>query len=290
MNSLRVEAPAKLNLSLRITGRRRDGYHELESLMVLLALADRLLLMPGASGLRIEGPSSGEVPLDADNLAWRGLVAGLGGEPELACLTLEKLIPVAAGLGGGSSDAAAAWRLGRRWRDAAETAGAGDLLSLSTIGADLPFFAARLSAAMVTGIGEKVDRVSLPRSGTVHVVLADGPRPLSTAAVFAELRPGEWSTDRGVPLDPLVVAPNDLLAPARRLRPELDDLFRLVLGAGGLPRLTGSGPTVYTLTDDQARSAAIAARLQRSGVRVTETRLRAEPASIEPLSEDEESA
>jgi 4-diphosphocytidyl-2-C-methyl-D-erythritol kinase len=287
MNSLRVEAPAKLNLSLRITGRRRDGYHELESLMVLLALADRLLLMPGASGLRIEGPSSGEVPLDADNLAWRGLVAGLGGEPELACLTLEKLIPVAAGLGGGSSDAAAAWRLGRRWRDAAETAGAGDLLSLSTIGADLPFFAARLSAAMVTGIGEKVDRVSLPRSGTVHVVLADGPRPLSTAAVFAELRPGEWSTDRGVPLDPLVVAPNDLLAPARRLRPELDDLFRLVLGAGGLPRLTGSGPTVYTLTDDQARSAAIAARLQRSGVRVTETRLRAEPASIEPLSEDD---
>jgi 4-diphosphocytidyl-2-C-methyl-D-erythritol kinase len=287
MNSLRVEAPAKLNLSLRITGRRRDGYHELESLMVLLALADRLLLMPGASGLRIEGPSSGEVPLDADNLAWRGLVAGLGGEPELACLTLEKLIPVAAGLGGGSSDAAAAWRLGRRWRDAAETAGAGDLLSLSTIGADLPFFAARLSAAMVTGIGEKVDRVSLPRSGTVHVVLADGPRPLSTAAVFAELRPGEWSTDRGVPLDPLVVAPNDLLAPARRLRPELDDLFRLVLGAGGLPRLTGSGPTVYTLTDDQARSAAIAARLQRSGVRVTETRLRAEPASIESLSEDD---
>jgi 4-diphosphocytidyl-2C-methyl-D-erythritol kinase len=116
----------------------------------------------------------------------------------------------------------------------------------------------------------------------------EGPRPLSTAAVFAELRPGEWSVDRGLPLDPLAVAPNDLLGAALRLRPELDDVFRLVLGAGGVPRLTGSGPTVFILTDDEARSAAVAARLRRGGLRVTETRLRAEPASIEPLSEDEE--
>jgi 4-diphosphocytidyl-2-C-methyl-D-erythritol kinase len=287
MISLAVEAPAKLNLSLRVTGRRQDGYHELESLLVLLDLADRLLLIPGAPGLRIDGPASADLPLGADNLAWRGLLAGLGGEPELACLTLDKRIPVAAGLGGGSSDAAGAWRLGRRRRDAEETAGAGDLLSLSGIGADVPFFAARLGAAMVTGIGEKVDEVSLVSSGSVFAILVEAARPLSTAAVFAQLRPGEWSTDRGVPLDPLAAAPNDLLPAARRLRPELDDLFRLVLGAGGVPRLTGSGPTVYTLTDDEARSAAVAARLRRAGVRVTETRLRAEPASIEPLSEDD---
>jgi 4-diphosphocytidyl-2-C-methyl-D-erythritol kinase len=286
MISLTVEAPAKLNLSLRVTGRRRDGYHELETLLVLLDVADRLLLMPGAPGLRIDGPASADLPLGADNLAWRGLLAGLGGEPELACLTLEKRIPVAAGLGGGSSDAAAAWRLGRRWRDAEETAGVGDLLSLSGIGADVPFFAARLGAAMVTGIGEKVEKASLASSGRVFAVLVEGARPLSTAAVFAQLRPSEWSTD-GVPLDPLAAAPNDLLPAAQRLRPELDDLFRLVLGAGGVPRLTGSGPTVYTLTDDEARSSAVAARLRRAGVRVTETRLRAEPASIEPLSEDD---
>jgi 4-diphosphocytidyl-2-C-methyl-D-erythritol kinase len=286
MISLTVEAPAKLNLSLRVTGRRRDGYHELETLLVLLDVADRLLLMPGAPGLRIDGPASADLPLGADNLAWRGLLAGLGGEPELACLTLEKRIPVAAGLGGGSSDAAAAWRLGRRWRDAEETAGVGDLLSLSGIGADVPFFAARLGAAMVTGIGEKVEKASLASSGRVFAVLVEGARPLSTAAVFAQLRPSEWSTD-GVPLDPLAAAPNDLLPAAQRLRPELDDLFRLVLGAGGVPRLTGSGPTVYTLTDDEARSTAVAARLRRAGVRVTETRLRAEPASIESLSEDD---
>jgi 4-diphosphocytidyl-2-C-methyl-D-erythritol kinase len=286
MISLAVEAPAKLNLSLRVTGRRQDGYHELESLLVLLDMADRLLLMSGAPGLRIDGPAAADLPLGADNLAWRGLLAGLGGEPELACLTLEKRIPVAAGLGGGSSDAAAAWRLGRRWRDAEETAGVGDLLSLSGIGADVPFFAARLGAAMVTGIGEKVEKASLASSGRVFAVLVEGARPLSTAAVFAQLRPSEWSTD-GVPLDPLAAAPNDLLPAAQRLRPELDDLFRLVLGAGGVPRLTGSGPTVYTLTDDEARSTAVAARLRRAGVRVTETRLRAEPASIESLSEDD---
>jgi 4-diphosphocytidyl-2-C-methyl-D-erythritol kinase len=286
MISLTVEAPAKLNLSLRVTGRRQDGYHELESLLVLLDMADRLLLMSGAPGLRIDGPAAADLPLGADNLAWRGLLAGLGGEPELACLTLDKRIPVAAGLGGGSSDAAGAWRLGRRRRDAEETAGAGDLLSLSGIGADVPFFAARLGAAMVTGIGEKVEKASLASSGRVFAVLVEGARPLSTAAVFAQLRPSEWSTD-GVPLDPLAAAPNDLLPAAQRLRPELDDLFRLVLGAGGVPRLTGSGPTVYTLTDDEARSTAVAARLRRAGVRVTETRLRAEPASIESLSEDD---
>jgi 4-diphosphocytidyl-2-C-methyl-D-erythritol kinase len=289
MSSLRVEAPAKLNLSLRITGRGRDGYHQLESLLVLLDIADRLLLMPGASILRIEGATAAGMPADADNLAWRGLLAGLGGELELASLTLEKRIPLAAGLGGGSSDAAAAWRLGRRWRGAQEMPDAGDQLALSKIGADVPFFAAGVGAAVVTGIGETVDKVSLARSGTMYAILVEASRPLSTAAVFAELRPAEWSAPQGLSPDPLVAGPNDLLGPARRLRPEIDDLFGLVLGAGGVPRLTGSGPTVFSLTDDESRSAAVAARLRRGGLRVTETRLRAEPASIELLSEDEES-
>ena len=288
MIPLTLEAPAKLNLSLRVTSRRPAGYHELESLTVLLDLADRLLLMPGSSGLRVEGATDSPIPTDAQNLAWRGLLAGLDGEPDLACLTLEKQIAVGAGLGGGSSDAAAAWRLGRRWRGLGDGAGDADLAALSRIGADVPFFAATLAAALVTGIGERVAPQQLERSGTVHAVLAEATRPLSTAEVFAELRAGEWSTERGIPLDPLKVAPNDLLAPARRLRPEIDDVFRLVAGAGGVPRMTGSGPTVYTLTDDEARSAAVAARLRRAGVRVTETRLRAEPASIEALSEDEE--
>ena len=283
MTPLRVEAPAKLNLRLAVTGRRPDGYHTLDSDLVLLELADNLLLMPGCSGLRVEAPASEDVPrTPATNLAWHGLVAGLGEEPSMACLALEKRIPAAAGLGGGSSDAAAAWRLGRRWRGegddvARDTA---TLHELSRIGADVPFFAAAVVAARVSGIGEEVRRSDLPMAGA-EVVLVHPPFQLSTAAVFAELRPGDWSGDA-------VTDGNDLLAPARRLRPELDDVMRLVAGAGAEPRLTGSGPTVYARCDDTERADALVARLGNVGLRATRTRLRREPARIEAVSDEEE--
>lgn len=109
---LRLAAPAKLNLSLRVVGRREDGIHELDGVMLLLELADRLLLLPGCSGLRVTDGDGEPVPglpvRGAENLAWLGLGAGLDGAPDeaLVCLTLEKRVPVAAGLGGGSSDAA----------------------------------------------------------------------------------------------------------------------------------------------------------------------------------------
>jgi 4-diphosphocytidyl-2-C-methyl-D-erythritol kinase len=275
MTPLRLEAPAKLNLSLAVTGRRDDGMHELVSDLVLLELADRLLLMAGSTGLRVEGADAREVPTGTQNLAWRGLVAGLEHTPELECLTLEKRIPVAAGLGGGSSDAAAAWRLARRWSSASDVADAATLAALGDIGADVPFFAASLGSARVTGIGEVVEGLQ-PPPATPHVVLAHPPFGLSTAAVFAELRRSEWS---GAPRPGV----NDLLAPARRLAPALDDVFRLMAGAGGEPRLTGSGPTVYSLTDDPERAAAVVGRLRRAGLRATQTRIRGEPASIETV-------
>jgi 4-diphosphocytidyl-2-C-methyl-D-erythritol kinase len=273
---LRLDAPAKLNLSLAVVGRRADGYHLLVSDLVLLDLADRLLLMPGCSGLRVEAPPGEEIPLaPGENLAWRGLVAGLGAEPELACLTVEKRIPAAAGLGGGSSDAAAAWRLARRWRGAEELPSEQDLADLAAIGADVPFFASRLGAARVRGIGERVAAVELPAGG--DWVLLIHPRfRLSTADVFAELRPAEIGG--AAQAEP---GRNDLLAPARRLRPELDDLFRLVNAAGGAPQLTGSGPTLFVRTDDPERAAALAAALREARLRVTETHLRREAASIE---------
>lgn len=276
MTPLRLEAPAKLNLSLAVVGRRPDGFHLLVSDLVLLELADRLLLMQGSSGLRVEAAADEEIPLSkVENLAWRGLVAGLGGEPELACLTLDKRIPTAAGLGGGSSDAAAAWRLGRRWRGADEEAGTEDLQDLAAIGADVPFFAARLPAARVQGIGEQVSPIEPPAGGE-HVVLVHPPFHLSTAAVFGELRPTE--VGGSAELEP---GRNDLLAPARRLRPELDDVFRLVAAAGATPALTGSGPTVFARVYDPERAAALAASLARAGLRTTQSRLRREAASIE---------
>ncbi len=280
MTPLSLEAPAKLNLSLRVVGRRPDGFHLLETEMVLLELADRLLLLPGATGLRVEAPPEDEVPVDQSNLAWRGLVAGIGGQPDVACLALEKRIPAAAGLGGGSSDAAAAWRLGRVASGAPEAATPEELSALARLGADVPFFAARVVAAVMTGIGEVVTPMEPP--ATDHVILVLPPFRLSTAAVFSELREGDLATDRP--------AGNDLLAPALRLRPELDTLLREVTAAGGEPRLTGSGSTIFTLTPDPDRAAAIAATLRGAGVAVTLTRLRREPARIVELDDGAQDA
>lgn len=282
MTSLRLDAPAKLNLSLAVTGRRADGYHLLSTRMVLLELADRLLLMPGGSGLRVDGPRNANVPAaPGQNLAWKGLLLGTAGIVPMAMLALEKHVPAAAGLGGGSSDAAAAWCLGRRWTERSERADDGAMHELAGLGADIPFFAARLPAALVGGIGEVVTPTELPHDGE-EVVLVHPPFGLSTAAVFAELRAAEWSGG------PVAEGRNDLEAAARRLRPGLDDVFRLVAGAGGRPQLTGSGPTVFARTDDPERAGAIAARLDRAGLRAEVTRLRREPARIEAFDEDEE--
>ena len=271
---LRLEAPAKLNLSLRVTGRRDDGLHELDSHFVLLELADRLLLLPGCSGLRVEGEGSADLPVGADNLAWRGLAAVMGGPPDLACLALEKRIPAAAGLAGGSSDAAAAWRLGRAWNGRDDRPTPDDIEALVAIGADVPFFASGVAEARVTGIGETIAPLEpIPR----EVVLVHPPFGLSTRDVFAALRPDEWGQRE-----------NDLLAPARRLRPELDDLFAIVAEASGVPRLTGSGPTIFHLAADARSAAALADRLTTAGLRVTHTRTRREPATIDAIEEESE--
>lgn len=280
MRALRTDAPAKLNLSLRVVGRRADGYHELESELVLLELADRLLLLPGGTGLRVEAEPDLDVPVTThENLAWRGLDAGLDGQPALACLVLEKRVPVAAGMGGGSSDAAAAWHLGRTARGA-PGATADDVARLADIGADVPFFASRLPHAAVAGIGEQI--VPLAPPPPTAVVVAVPPFGLATGAVFGELRRDEWGAAASG------VGGNDLLAPARRLRPEIDELFRLVAAAGAEPRLTGSGPTVFAMSDDAERIAAVAGRLRRAGIRTLETRLRVEGATIEELDEEPE--
>jgi 4-diphosphocytidyl-2-C-methyl-D-erythritol kinase len=269
---LRLEAPAKLNLSLRVVGRRADGHHELDSRFVMLELADRLLLLPGCSGLRVEGDGAADLPVGAENLAWRGLVAGMGGEPDLACLAVEKRLPAAAGLGGGSSDAAAAWRLGRAWRGLPDLATPDELPELAAIGADVPFFAAGFPAARVRGIGERVQHLE-PEA--TEAVLVHPPFGLSTAAIFAELRPDEWGR-----------LPNDLLGPARRLRPELDDLMATVARCGGEPQLTGSGPTIFTLTDDPERADALTASLRDAGLRTTHTRTRLQSAIIDRIEEE----
>lgn len=273
---LRLAAPAKLNLWLHVIGRRDDGYHELDTLIVLLDLFDELATAE-TEGLETRGPHSAAVPPSEGNLAWRGWVAGWGTDHPPGGLLLDKSIPVAAGLGGGSSDAAAAFRLARHLVEGADTpADEATLASLADIGADVPYFAAGLAVARVTGIGELVAPADL-RPGARDVVLVHPPFSLSTAAVFGELAPADWSTPDPEPGP----GRNDLLAAAQRLRPELVDLLQLVTRAGGEPHLTGSGPTVFVLTDDPERADGVAARIERAGLGVTRTRLRSEPASIE---------
>jgi len=273
--ALRLAAPAKLNLSLWVVGRRSDGFHELDSVMVLLELADELLLASNDEGLLVE-PSSFEVPRDpASNLAWRGFAAGLAATPRGVSLLLTKRIPVAAGLGGGSSDAGAGWRLGRVRGGAPERPTAAELAELAGIGADVPFFSAQLAVARVTGIGQGVEPIELPSGTGTEVVLVLPPFPLSTAAVFAELRETDWGGGGR--------EGNDLLAPARRIRPEVDDFVRLMVAAGAEPHMSGSGPTMFALLDDTERADAIASRLNRGGVSTLRTRLRKEPASIETV-------
>jgi 4-diphosphocytidyl-2-C-methyl-D-erythritol kinase len=281
--ALRLEAPAKLNLSLAVTGRRADGLHELAGVMVLLELADELVLAPGAGDFRLSGEAMDYVPAQAaQNLAWRGLLSGLSADVGRWLLSLRKRIRAQAGLGGGSSDAAAAWRLGRVASGCDDRPSAEQLGELSTVGADVPFFAAQTAAARVSGIGEHVEPLLLPASTPREVVLIHSPFGLSTAAVFAELRPGDWSSEAASPVDvgSALESRNDLLAPARRLRPELDDLQRLVLSAGAEPHMTGSGPTLFVLVDDPQRADAVAHRLERAGLAATRTRIRAEAASI----------
>jgi 4-diphosphocytidyl-2-C-methyl-D-erythritol kinase len=285
-SALRLEAPAKLNLSLSVTGRRPDGFHELDGTSALIDLADRLLLMPGCAGLRLEGDAAA-VPVDpARNLAWRGLRAGLGGEPELACLTVDKRIPAGAGLAGGSADAAAAWRLGRRWRGASDTAAPSELADLAAIGADVPFLASRSAAARLAGVGERVEPLE-PADPPLHAILVHPPFALSTAAVFAELREADWTG--AIPTaDATRAGHNDLLAPALRLRPELEAVFASVTAAGGDPHLTGSGSTVFSLTDDSERATGVARRLRGAGLAVMLARTRRDGASIETIGEADE--
>ena len=281
MARLSVGAPAKLNLSLAVVGRRPDANHLLASVFVLLELADRVALTPGGSRLEVD-PVAG-VPSGPDNLAWRGLLAGLEAEPVDVCLAVEKRVPVTAGLGGGSSDAAAAWRLGRRWRGLGDQPDHGTLRELSRIGADVPFFAAQAAAAYVTGIGEEVTPLRPPEPR--HVVLALADIGLSTAAVFGELRRGDWSAE---PPDAAVEAGrNDLLAPALRLRPELADVFAIVRRGGGDPHLTGSGPTVFSVTDDPERAADLRESLEAAGIRAIMTRYAGTAATIEASTQEE---
>lgn len=274
---LELGAPAKLNLGLRIRGRRPDGYHLLESLFVPLDLADRLRVevrawkpdQPAADRVRLElsGERAAGVPADASNLACRAAAAFLTAarRDDLGVvLGLEKRIPSQAGLGGGSSDAGAVLRALAALLPGA--VGPGALASLALgLGADVPFFLDP-RPAWVSGIGEQIRPLaSFP---PLAVVLLHPGTGLSTAEVYAAydalagaltpLRPGPTVGPPEAILEAEALArlvENDLEPAALRLCPPIERWRRRLADAGAVAvGLSGSGPTLFGVFRDESEA------------------------------------
>jgi 4-diphosphocytidyl-2-C-methyl-D-erythritol kinase len=267
-------APAKINLALAVTGKRDDGYHELRSVLAIIDLADRVRVAPSPRlEVRIApdvGAPRGE---DLASRAVRAMATATGREG-VAFVHIRKRVPVAAGLGGGSSDAGAVLRaLATVWRREDV-----DLVALAaTVGSDVPFFASGARVAYVAGRGERVD--PLPDAPAIHVVIVRSGARLATKDVFAALR----SDDRGAAAAVDAVrdafvhrsvtaqvlrdnARNDLLAAAVRLCPDIADVRARAARHGVALTLTGSGPTLFAVADDRRDALRIARILRRIGL------------------------
>jgi 4-diphosphocytidyl-2-C-methyl-D-erythritol kinase len=266
-------ARAKVNLWLKIVGRRADGYHLLESLVAFADLADIVEAVPSDGlSLQVSGPQGTALSAEPDNLVLKAarLLAGRAGVSPRAALRLTKNIPVAAGLGGGSADAAAALaELVELWRIALPAEELFDLAS--ALGADVPMCLAG-RPALASGVGERL--VPTPPLPACAILLVNPGMALSTAEVFAA-RQGGFSAPaatmrRWVDLDDfarmLAVHGNDLEAPAIALRPIIADVLAALRTGAGVryAAMSGSGATCFALYDDVAR-----AHLAASGLPAT---------------------
>ena len=265
--SIALAAPAKVNLTLEVLRRRPDGYHDICSVMQALTLADRLVATP-AAGLTLE--CSVSALAGPENLVWRAaeLLRRETGARDGARLWLEKRIPVAAGLGGGSSDAASALlALNALWRLGLSRA---DLRSLGArLGSDVPFFLGESACALAEGRGERL--TPLPALPGREVVLAGVPVAVSTAAVYGAFPSQRW-TDGGRTAAWLrasaggatVPAPFDDLEPVTvTVSPEATRARDALLAAGApLAVLSGSGPTYFALFDAAGAARAVYERLR----------------------------
>ncbi len=265
------QAPAKINLTLRVLGRRGDGYHELESLVAFADIADTLALQPAnETVLDIAGPFAAASGPVADNLvlkapaALRQRVNGL----KAGHFRLQKNIPVAGGLGGGSADAAAALRLLARVNDL--PSGDARLAAAAlAVGADVPVCLDSRPRVM-RGIGERLTPpVELPQ---LAAVLVNPGVPLSTRDVFAafSVTPGKTENISPVPraaaglFDYLKVNGNDLTAAAIACAPVVAEVLRTLSGLPGarFAAMSGSGPTCFALFASPEEAATATRRVQ----------------------------
>ena len=260
-------ARAKLNLDLILTGRRPDGYHELDSVVAFADVGDELAFAM-ADELRVEchGPFAADLPAGAGNIVHRAALrlADAAGIAPRALVRLDKRLPVASGIGGGSADAAATLRgLGRLWGLPADA----PLLATAALALGSDVLACLIGrSARMSGIGELIE--PLPELPSLHLVLLNPGQPLSTAAVFGRVRPELFGARaQPVPAQPqpdwLAGSRNDLEIPARALMPLIGELLRTLAATPGcrLARMSGSGPTCFGLFDDALTAAQAAAAL-----------------------------
>jgi 4-diphosphocytidyl-2-C-methyl-D-erythritol kinase len=280
MPALIEDGRAKVNLTLRVVGRRVDGYHELESLVAFADCADRLSLTPGTElHLATTGPLAQACGETADNLVFKA--ARLLGErvPGLVLgdFILDKALPVAAGIGGGSADAAAALRLLAR----ANIRAIDDrrLIEVAQLtGADVPV-CLESRACVMTGVGETLLPLALPK---MPCVMVNPCVPVATRDVFAALglRSGEllvgasdvlqaaaWP-EAGASLEDwveaLASASNDLESPATRIQPVIGEVLSALSASNGawLARMSGSGATCFAIYENTAEAGRAAEKLR----------------------------
>ncbi|NJM81746.1 MAG: 4-(cytidine 5'-diphospho)-2-C-methyl-D-erythritol kinase [Tabrizicola sp.] len=255
-------APAKINLTLHVTGRRADGYHMLDSLVVFADVGDRVVLRR-ASGLslRIGGPQAGELSAGPDNLVTRAARI-MGGDVEI---DLEKNLPVASGIGGGSADAAATLRAMARMNATPLP----DKAAVLALGADVPVCLQGRPARM-RAVGDILDAV--PPLPAAWLLLANPGHSLSTRAVFGAL---DDVSHQPMPAIPpfagfaelarfLQLQRNDLEAPATRIAPAIGQAVRAIAAQEGcaLARMSGSGATCFGLFGDEDTAARAASRIR----------------------------
>ncbi|MCT4557542.1 MAG: 4-(cytidine 5'-diphospho)-2-C-methyl-D-erythritol kinase [Pelagimonas sp.] len=252
MTDVTVFAPAKVNLALHVTGQRSDGYHLLDSLVMFADFGDHIALRSGPMALSVTGPKAAGVPVDSKNLCWRA--ATLFGE-EVA-ITLEKNLPHAAGIGGGSSDAAAVLN------GMAQIFGRRDVDVLA-LGADVPV-CQMAQAARMSGIGENLSAVPAP---VMPALLVNPGVEVPTPAVFKGLQQKHNSPLQEMPAssdlsdwyDWIARQRNDLEPPAIAAQPPIGQVLEHLrdLPDVRLARMSGSGATCFALFDtpEQAASA-----------------------------------
>ena len=253
---LKALAPAKINLFLRVLGKRADGYHNIVSLMQKITLYDELTFLPRLQGIVLKCPNS-DLPTSEDNLIFRAAEAvfSYAGYSSGIEIILTKNIPVAAGLGGGSSDAATTIMALN------ETCQLGlkkvELMKLGAkLGADIPFFIFG-NSAFAAGIGDKLKAWKNPLK--LNIVLINPFFSLSTKLVYESLnlrltkKQINYSIPRFSALGDITrEMQNDLETASLKMHPELTDIKQLLLRHGALSAMmSGSGPTVFGIFTDE---------------------------------------